>query len=183
MEILPQEELKQPKGLKILFYFGLAFLFFSIVGFFILNHFLEEAQKERSTLEVTIKERLTPEKLKIKEEVFSYQRKINDFSFLINQQTEISKFFNAFEKIVHPYVWFSMFDIILRNGEGVVTLSGRAQNFEVLGQQLLIIQNNILQQEQQDRWIKSTILEKIAIAEDGKIDFDLSLSLDSKIFK
>ena len=67
MEILPQEELKQPKGLKILFYFGLAFLFFSIVGFFILNHFLEEAQKERSTLEVTIKERLTPEKLKIKE--------------------------------------------------------------------------------------------------------------------
>lgn len=173
MEIIPQEKVKTSNSLNILFYFGLVILFFSIASFFILNHLLGRAQKELTNLEIILKQELPLEKSIIKEEVLGYQKRIANFSFLIDQKVETLGFFKEFEKIVHPNVWFSTLN--LSSKEGVVALSGQAKNFEALEQQFFIIQNT--------NWIKSIDLGTVAIGDDGKIDFNLSLFLDSKIFK
>jgi len=169
MEIIQKKSsLQSSKGLKILFYISLIFLFFSIVGFFVLNNFLKNTKKEFETLEITLAKEIAPEKLTLKREVLSYQEKIDNFSFLIDQQKKNSKFFEAFEKIIHPQVWFSEFS--LDSKEKTVTLSGHAQNFEALGQQLLIIKNEY-------DWIKNFSLKAISINKEGKIDFNLNLFL------
>ena len=172
MEIIPKEPLKSSKSSNILLYFSLALLFFSIASFFVLGYFLEGNRKELTVLEMTLAKPIAPEKLALEKDILSYQRKIDDFSFLIDQQLEGSRFFTAFEKVVHPRVWFSKFSLSLE--EKRVTLSGHAESFEVLGQQLYIIQN-------QD-WIKDAELGTVSMGEEGKIDFSLFLILNSKLF-
>lgn len=172
---MPQEKSRLPEGSKMLLYFGLAVLFFSIAAFLILNFFLlERALKEEEVLKAALKEEPAQEILVMEREVLNYQSKINNFSFLIGQRVETSRFFKAFEEVVHPNVWFSEFGL-MSGEEGMVVLSGHAQNFEVLGQQLFIIQNT--------DWIKDVGLGAVVMAEDGEIDFSLTLFLDSKIFK
>ena len=121
---------------------------------------------------MTLAKPIAPEKLALEKEILSYQRKIDDFSFLIDQQLEGSRLFTAFEKVVHPRVWFSKFSLSLE--EKRVTLSGHAESFEVLGQQLYIIQN-------QD-WIKDAELGTVSMAEEGKIDFSLFFTINPKFF-
>lgn len=171
MEIIPKEFRKSSKGSNTLLYFSLALLFFSIASFFVFGHFVRGFEKEHEVLEQAMTEK--NEKIRpIEGKILSYQRKIDDFSFLIARRLESSKFFIAFEKIVHPQVWFSEFSLNLK--EKRVILSGQAQNFEVLWQQLYIIRN--------EDWIKDADLGTISIGEEGKIDFSLFFTLNPKLF-
>jgi len=175
MEIIPKESSKTSKSSNTLLYFSLIFLFISIASFFVLGYFLEGNRKELSVLEMTLAKPIAPEKLALEKEILSYQRKIDDFSFLIDQQLEGSRFFTAFEKVVHPRVWFSKFSLNLE--EKRVTLSGHAENLEVLKQQIFIFQNAKDLIKEVDFTID---IETIIPAEE--IAFSLSLVLNPKIF-
>lgn len=169
MEIIPKESFKaSSKGLNILFYFVLVLLLFSIAGFFILGHFLSRAKGEFSILEKTLTERVPEETLIMKREVFGYQHQINNFSFILERQAKNSKFFNVFEGVIHPEVWFSEF--ALDSETGMVTLSGQAESFEVLWQQLFTLQG--------EEWLKDVVLGTVLMDEDGGVNFTLSISFD-----
>ena len=164
MEIIPKKHSKPSKSLNILLYFSLFLLFFSITIFSIASYLNKRYQEEYINLEQVLERKIPQEEFKLlKEEISTYKEKLKDFSFLLNKQKQSSKVFTAIEEIVHPQVWFSEIDLDLKSKK--VTLSGQAQNFEVLGQQFYIIKN-------QD-WIKDINLKKVLINEERKIDFGL----------
>jgi len=173
MEIIQQEKLEQPKSLKILFYFLLFILFFSIIAFFVLNFFLSRGQSELKRLEAVYLEELSLEKLIMEKEVLGVKKRIDNLSFLIDQQVETSKFFQAFEEITHHNIWFSNFNLSLKE-EKIVTLSGHARNFQSLEEQLFIMKNT--------DWIEDFTLGTVTMAEGRMVDFSLSLFLSNKIF-
>jgi hypothetical protein len=173
MEIIPKEKSSKLSFFNTLFYFALFFLLFSIIGFFLLNHFLGQVQNRLTELEAALVKKVAPEKLALKQEVLNYQEKIDNFSILITQRLESLKFFTAFEKIVHPQVWFSEFS--LNSKGGIVVLSGQSQSFEALEQQLSVIKDT--------EWIKDFKLETVSITEEKKIDFSLIIFFDPKILK
>jgi len=173
VEIIPKEVPKLPGWLNILFYFSLILLVSAIASYFSLNNSLKKSQEELSNLELLLLQEITFEKFNLEKEIFKDKSKIEDFSYLIDQHLESSKIFNILEKISHPKVWFLNFD--LNSQKGVLELSGEAQNFESLGQQILILN--------EEKSIKDTNLKNISITKEGKVGFNISLSLEPEILK
>jgi hypothetical protein len=173
VDIIPKEAPKPSRGLNILFYFAIFLLILSIGGYFALNNFLEKAREEVAALELDLARAMTPEKISLEKEILASKNKIDNFSYLVGQHLKTSRIFEIIQKITHPQVWFSKFDFNSRQGE--LKISGETQNFETLGQQILILGD--------EEAINSVNLEKISITKEGKIDFDLLLSFKPDIFK
>jgi hypothetical protein len=63
----------------------------------------------------------------------------------------------------------------LNSRQGALKIFGETQNFETLGQQILILRGEAA--------INKVNLEKVSIGKEGKINFDLSLFFNPDIFK
>jgi len=144
-----------------------------VLAYFILNIYLNRAEATLKNLEETLAKEKTVEEIALEKEVSGYQRKIEDFSKLINRHLFPSKFFEFIEKNSHPQVWFSKLDLNPRKGEA--NLSGETENFVVLYQQLQILRANPK--------VLNLNLVKIAIGKEGRVNFDLNLNLDPGLFK
>jgi len=166
VEIIPKEPAKPARGLNFLFYLAIFLLFFSIISYFALNSFLKKAQEEVAALELALIEKMSPEEISLEEEILIAKKKIDDFSYLINQHLNSSRFFEIIQKNCHPKAWFSKFDLASR--QGALKISGQTQNFETLGQQILILG--------EEASINKVNLEKFSISQEGKINFELSVS-------
>ena len=109
----------------------------------------------------------TPQDKDSEKIALDYQRKIDDFAGLLKERRFASGFFEPFEKMVHPKVWFSDFNLHLKNGEAL--LDGHASNFQTLSQQLDIFKKQ--------ETIRQASLSEMGIAKDGGVDFSLVLTL------
>lgn len=173
MEIIPKPPTKMPKLQKYLLYFSIGLLILTVFGYFIIESSFEKANQTLKDLEETLAKAETPEEQNLEKEMLNEQRKIKDFSTLIDRHIVPSNFLNLLEKTSHPKVWFS--GIELKPREGKVSLSGTAEDLIVLGQQLLIFKN--------EKAIQDIKLSQISLIEKGKIRFDLEFSLSPEIFK
>ena len=174
IEIIPKKiETKLPTLLNILFYFALILLIISLLSLLALFLFQKNSKKILQNIEEKIAEKGTPEERALEGKIILYQKKINDFSDLLNSHQANLKFFTSFEGLTHPKIFFSKVD--LKISEGKVILSGTAENFEVLGQQFLIFKK--------ENFIKNINLTKISIGEEGEIDFSLELTFEPEKFK
>ena len=173
IEIIPKPAAKLPLWQNILFYISIAVLLAVFLSYFIFDHFLKTSFQTLENLEETLAREKTPAEIALEEETFGYQKKIRDFSSLIKSHLFASNFFAFFEKVSHPKVWFSQ--ISLNPGEGRVALLGQAENFSVLGQQILILK--------QEPLIKNLDLVSLSIGKRGRVDFTLNLFLDPIIFR
>ena len=174
IHIIPQKN--ESKGFNLfnlLFYFCLILLIVFIIGSGALFLFRKNLTNNLQDAETQIAAKGTSEDLALEKTVLLAQKKIDDFDYLVNFHKANSKFFTAFEGIAHPKVFFSKTD--LNMNQGIVTLSGTAENFEALGQQFLIFKN--------EDYIKSITLSKAVIAEGGKIDFSFDISFINGKFK
>lgn len=172
VEIIPKPIAKMPKWQKFLFYFPIALLILAILGYFILNNIFEKKIQTFNDLDETLAKLKTPEELNLEKEVLNYSKKIKDFSILIDGHLASSNFFSLLEGLTHPEVWFS--NIELKSKEAKVSLSGVAENFPALGQQLIIFKK--------EKGIQDLELSKVSLAEGGRIKFELNLSLLPEIF-
>jgi len=172
MEIIPKEAQKVPRWLDFLFYFSLGLLIFIFIAYFIINHSLKTSQKTLDDLESSLSKDVS-EKSELKKEILTYQKKIKDFSVLLSVHLKASNIFVFMEEQCHPKVWFNNFNLDTK--EGKVFLLGEAQDFESLGQQLIILRN--------EKLIKNVELASVSMKKEGKITFNLSLSFDPLIFK
>jgi hypothetical protein len=59
-----------------------------------------------------------------------------------------------------------------------VTLLGQTEDFQTVGQQI-----SLFKKEELKEIVKSIQLSKVEIDKDGKIDFTLTISFNSKLFK
>lgn len=173
IEIIPKPAKKLPIWQQILFYLSLALLGGSLVSSVILTQIVKGLGTRLGEIEEILTKEKTPEEIALEERVFDYQKKIDDFTFLVERHKHPSKFLKFFESICHPKVWFYKFNLSLKNQELVA--SGEAENFSVLGQQL-----SILQQKEE---IKKAELTQVSISREGKVNFTISFSFDPKILK
>lgn len=167
VELIPKQVPEIPKWLNILFYFSLALLILTITSFFILNSSISNRQETLEDLNQILLSKKTPERMALEEEVLNYEKKFGDFAFLSEGHLEISDIYPLIEESTHPQVWFSQFT--LATSENVVNLSGKAQNFEVLGQQMLILGEK--------DFVRNLHLDSAGINKQGKVDFTLTFNL------
>ena len=141
MEIIPKEAPKIPPWIDVLFYLSAGLLIFVFISYFLVSQSVKASQKAQ--LEADVK--LASEDLKsskLKTEILTYQKKINDFSVVINGHLESSNAFGFIESKCHPRVWFSNFSLNPKTGE--IAITGEAQNFQALGQQMIIFRDEAL---------------------------------------
>ena len=167
VELIPKEAPKLPTWLNILFYISLILLILVIAGFFILDHSSKKAQKTLNDLNEELVEKETPKNLSLEKEVLNYEKKIGDFSDLIENHLKTSKVFEIIEKDCHPQVRFTQFS--LDSNQKTIILTGETQSFNNLGQQFLLFQNEDL--------IEETKIEKILIGKTGQVKFTFSFIL------
>jgi len=173
VQIIPKPAERAPVWQNILLYFSFGLLLIAVLAYFILDIHLNRTETALKNLEETLAKEKTAEEIALEKKVFGYQRKIEDFSKLIDRHLFSSKFFEFIEKNSHPQIWFSNLDLNPRQGE--VRLTGETENFVVLYQQLQILRANPL--------VKNLDLVKIAIGKEGRVNFDLNLDLDPGLFK
>ena len=177
IEIIPKTKTKKVSFLDILFYFSLLLFLAFLISYFALNVYQKRLESELTNIKKDLEK--TPDEKALEEEIFGseknigYQQKIKDFGVLFNAHKLPVNFFNFLEENTHPKVWFSKFNLDLE--KNLLEMSGEAQNFEVLGQQALIF-------KRQDS-IKNMNLPMVSLGKDGKVNFDLQLTIDPKIFK
>ena len=174
VEIIPRKAAPLPLWQKILFYSLIVLLLGTIVSYFVLDHFQKKSLETLQNLEEAIAKEKTPEKTALGKAISDYQKKINNFSVLLSRHPKSSKFFGFLEKTSHPQVLFSK--VNLNPKEGLATVSGQAETFSVLGQQL-----QILKSDPSDT-LKNASLSKISLGERGEIEFILILSFDPEFF-
>jgi len=173
VEIIPKPIAELPTWQKGLFYFSILLLIGSVLTFFILNRSFERAELELKNLEETLLKEKTQEEIALEKEVFNYQKNIEDFSKLSKLHLYPSKFFDFFQNLCHPQVWFSKFLLNLKDFN--LSISGETENFSILGQQILIFQ-------QQEKILKADLSE-VSIGKEGKVNFTLNLLLSPEILK
>ena len=173
IEIIPKPAAKLPLWQNILFYFSIAVLIASFLSYFVLDNFIKNSQKILQELGETLAREKTGSQLLLEEEVFNYQKKIADFSQLLQSHLFTSKTLGLLERNSHPKIWFSQYN--LDSTKGILALSGEAEDFSVLGQQLLIFKKEPL--------IKGLDLSNISVGKKGRVEFTLNLSLAPQLFR
>lgn len=173
VEIIPRKAVELPLWLKILFYVLVALLVIVFLSYFILGHFQKKSLTHFQNLEAEISREKTPQRIALEEEILRYQKKIGDFGLMLNRHLLPSKFFDFLEKNTHPRVWFSQ--ISLSPEAGLAVVSGRAETFPALGQQIQIFKRETA--------IKDIPLAKISLGKKGEIEFTLNLSFDNQFLK
>jgi hypothetical protein len=172
-QIIPKPMPKTPVIINILFYISILALIVMTVGYFYLINLEKNTQDNLSELEKILTEEKIERERELEKEIFGYQKKIKDFSTLLDSHQTFYGLFEFLEKNCHPKVWFSTFNIEAENHE--LMLTAQAENFQSVEQQILILKDcsdDVLDVE----------LSGINIEEEGAIGFSLKLSLNPELF-
>lgn len=164
---------KISKSQKILLY-SLVFLVFSLtVAYVILVSLVGQAQANLKKIEGQISAQRTTEMIGLESNIKTYKEEIDKFAPYLNNHILITKFFDFLEKNTHPRVYFTQ--MALKASHASVSLSGRADSFLSLGQQLMIFNESPM--------VKSFSISNISLSEERNVMFNLTLSLDPSLFK
>lgn len=171
IEIIPKPLKKVSVWFNILFYISIGLLISAILSYFLLDYFQRNTNQVLKEIEASLLVSRTPEEQELERSIVQYQRKIDDFVLIFNRHQTNSNSFTFLEEITHPNVVFSQFDLTKPS----LSLSGTAENFVVLGQQLSIFQENPK--------ILKTNLSTISLGKEGGVGFTFTLSLSPEIFE
>ena len=173
VNLIPKRKKKISKNQKILLY-SLVFVLISLtVSYIMLMSFKNKAQAELVSLEEQIEAQKTTELSELEDIVQSYKIKVDQFGEYLNSHVILTEVFDFIEDNTHPHVFFSQFS--LSSLSYTVNLSGQADSFLSLGQQLIIFNNS----EQ----INGVSLSNISLSETGDILFNVRLTLDQALFR
>lgn len=176
IDIIPKEETKQKvviSPFKILYYLVIFLLFATFLSYFIIEISLRKSEQNLAELKTAIFAKETKESKAIEADVLRSKQQIDIFSSLFTSYKKASKIFNFLKQNCHKQVFFSGID--LDTEKGALNITGKAENFKVLGEQMLIFQ-------MQD-FIDNVSLTSLSMEREGGIKFQLLLSLDAKIFQ
>jgi len=148
---------------------------FLLAGFFIAYFILFAYQKKLEGNKTELENSLTrtPAEQQLEERIFDYQKKIDDFGFLLDNHGAAANLFGLLEKACHPRVQF--LNLALDLSKNIATVSGQAASYEVLGQQIFIFKNQTS--------IKKINLSGISTSKEGKVDFAFQITFDPALFK
>jgi Tfp pilus assembly protein PilN len=168
----PKEGDRLTKILNILFYISLSLILLSLVFFFLLNNAVKKSAKFLENQEKTLISQRSPEQLDLEKNTLHFREKMKDFGTLFNQHRFTANVFRVLEEITLPKVWFSDFN--LTSQPGIIVLTGLADSFNTLGEQLLVLK--------EDKNIKNLILSGAKINSQGRVEFNLQIILEPQVF-
>ncbi len=156
----------------MVFYFTVSLLVSTVFCYllFALKVYLQH--KEISRLDQAIGTVGTDYQKEQEKTVLNYQKKINDYAILIANHKFSSNIFSFFEKDTLPNIWFSKFSTSTKQGQ--IDVSGQAESMDALSRQTAVFEQN--------EFVKKVSLLGSSIGDMGKINFNLSLVLDPKIY-
>jgi len=180
IQIIPKEAAKLPLWQNILFYFSIGLVLSVLAAYGVLYHFTQKAIEDAKNIDISIQQGKTPQIVSLENQMKSYSNRVDDFSSLISNHDFSSNFFGNFEqktgileKLTHPKVSFQEMDF---NADGnSVSLSGLADNFEIIGQQVTLFRS--------ENMISSVVLSRAGINNDGKIEFTLNIYFNPELLK
>jgi len=173
VEIIPKPVQRPPSWQNILLSFSVGLLLISIISYFALGYFIQKSETAFQDLEQALAQKETEEEIALEQEVFGYQKKIGDFSGLVNQHIYPSQVFTLFESLCHPQAWFSKMNVDF--GTQRISVFGKTNNFLILDQQLSIFE--------QEELVKEVGLSNVSIGKEGLVNFTLNFVLDPVIVK
>jgi len=163
IEISSKPKIKEPFWLNFTLYSVLVIILGLLVSYFSFVFYEKRTKGE-----------FTTEEIALEKEISNYQKKIEDFNILLNNRKSPLNVFSFLEKNVHPKVWFSDFDLDLERN--TLSLSGEVENPEDIEQQIIAF-------KKEKEIVKEVNLSKFSINKRKKIEFELHLVFDSKIFQ
>ena len=144
-----------------------------VLAYIALLYFENKTSKIAWDLEEKIAQVGTKDEKVVEAQVLLDKRKIDDFSKLFADHQRASNFFKFLEENCHPKIWFNKLELSPKDSQ--VVLSGETSNFETLGQQMVIFQNQ--------GFVKTIEISDLSLGKNGRANFTFSLSLDPEIFK
>jgi uncharacterized protein (DUF2164 family) len=164
IEISPQKEVQKVSGANIVLYIVLALFLVFVLSYLGLIFYNQKIEKEIS--EVTNALKRTPDEAALEERVFALKKRIEDVKPLFLQHKLPRSLFEFLEQNTLPKVWFSKVDFDFENS--VAKLSGKTDNFEFLGQQIMVFEKKEV--------IKKVQLSDITLLKEGGIGFNIELN-------
>lgn len=161
---------KQPGSVLENFVFLLSLLLLAgaIGSFFYLQYLTGQKNAELATISAEAAKTKTAEQKNIENRILTVRQQMRDFSDMIDTRKYGTKFFEMFESLVFPNVYFTKCSLDIDNLK--VGVSGHTDSFESLGQQLASF-------EAANDVFEKITLGKVGISQGGGIDFDLEMRL------
>ena len=173
VDLIPKKPVEKPFWQTILFYLSFAFLIISLLSLFFLNRSNKKADSEIKDIGQALDQPRTKEEINLEKDILRTQKRIIGFSLLASQRQPVSRVLDQIEKLAHPQVLFTKMDFDAK--ENKVWLGGRADNFQVLGQQSRLFREEPLIQESR--------LEQAGIGKGGGVEFGFEIFFNPDIFK
>ena len=154
------------------FYLSLLLLAAMVGAFFYFQYLISQNNDELLSVSTEAAKTKTDEQKKLEERVLTTQQELADFSKKMADRRSSTEFFSNFESLVLPQVYFSGCEVDM--GGMSAKLSGHADSFQTLGQQIAMFRsaNNIL---------SSADLQRAALGNDGGIDFEVNIAINPEM--
>ena len=172
-EIIPRDYKERRIDFSFLSLIAFILFLISFSSYFLFYFLTTQAEREIRRLEQQREERKTEEQLKLEEEIKLYRRKLKDVEFLLKEHYFTSRFFDLLEKTVHPQVVFTKSSLDTTSNKAM--LEGLADNFYVLGQQIMIFEK--------EPSISKTTISNLTISKEGKVSFNLEILFNAQFLK
>lgn len=176
IEIVPKQKIEtkfQISISEIIYYLVVILLLTSFFSYFVLDILARSSQQKLTELEAAILEKESKEVKALEQEIVLKQKKIHAFAGLLKSYKKTSYFFDFLKKNCHEKIILSRIELDSEAPQAIV--SGSASSFRVLGEQIMIFQ--------EQEFIDDVELSKASLGKEGGIDFVLKLHLGSQIFQ
>jgi len=171
--IIPKPKPKTPFSVNFLFYFAVLLVVISIGSFFFLESGISSQKQRKEELGRQIIELEGEEEKELEEEILGWQEKIKVFKEIFENHKISSNFFSLLESSCQQNVQLTRLNLATEDSR--VSLEGKTESFQSLGEQFLIFREN--------EKVRDLILSNISLDREGKVNFSLTFSLLSEVFK
>ena len=156
----------------VVFYFVISSLIATILCYLIFNAKIYFQKIKIEDFKISLATVGTDEQKVMEKQVFDYQKKINDYTPLIQNHRIISNVLAYLEKNTLPNVWFSRFSMGGKDAD--IILSGETESAETFSRQISVFEAS--------KYLSKITVLGSTLGDKNRSDFNLILSLDPRIF-
>jgi Tfp pilus assembly protein PilN len=172
VKIIPKPKPKTPFFVNLIFWLSIILLIGSIALLLSFESKVSKLENQKEALEKELGSAQTEVKT-LEKELREVALKIEDFSKILKEHKHLSEFFNLLKKSTHRKVQFTGLELDTRTLSA--DLTGKTENFQTLGEQLLILNNR--------EEIKNLEVSNITLSREGTVEFELSFNFSDKLIK
>lgn len=167
IDLIPKQAAEKSILEKVFLGLSLVFAVTAVISAFLFWNMKKNAVWESEELTKDLAREKTAEQISLEQEIFRTQKTVSAFKEAISRRQNISPAFDLLEKLVHANVYFSQANFIIKDNK--ILLSGRADSFRTLGEQLSVLDNDLR--------IKRADLTELGIGRKGGVDFGMEILL------